>query len=199
MEQGHKRRTARAPRRRPDGQLRIIGGAWRSRKLPVADLDGLRPTGDRLRETLFNWLQGDVSGARCLDLFAGTGALGFEALSRGARHCDFVEIQAPALAQLYSSVALLGCEDRAAIRAGHAFEIIPTLEAPCDIVFLDPPFSEQLHAEALDRLSAAGLLRSGALVYLEYPKEQELDVKTALDVLRDKSAGGVNCTLARVR
>lgn len=87
--------------------IRIIGGEWRSRKLPVAEVEGLRPSGNRIRETLFNWLAGDIASRRCLDLFAGTGALGIEALSRGASSCCFIEQDMKASAQLQSNLKLL--------------------------------------------------------------------------------------------
>jgi 16S rRNA (guanine966-N2)-methyltransferase len=164
----------------------------------VADLEGLRPTSDRLRETLFNWLAADVPGARCLDLFAGTGALGLEALSRGARHCDFVETQAAAQNQLRANIEALGCGDRATLWAGSAFDIIPRLSDPFDLVFIDPPFADALHARAVRALLETGLLSAGSLVYLEYARDRDAGLGSALGAVREKTIGAVSCSLARV-
>ncbi len=178
--------------------MRIIGGTWRGRKLPIADLEGLRPTGDRLRETLFNWLAAEAPGARCLDLFAGAGALGFEALSRGAAHCDFVELQAPAAKQLRANIELLGCEDRAEVWQGDALALVPDLPGPYDLIFLDPPFADTLHERALDALLEHGALAPGGLVYLEYPaSNSKAELPEAIEVVREKVVGSVEVTLAR--
>lgn len=132
----------------PPGSVRIIGGRWRGTKLPVPDVGGLRPTADRVRETLFNWLQPALPGARVLDLFAGSGALGLEALSRGAREAHFVEQDARAYDALRESVARL---DAGAVAHVHRADALAWLRAPLhgrfDIVFLDPPFT----ADAWDR------------------------------------------------
>lgn len=155
---------------RAPGRVRIIAGTWRSRMLPVPNLPGLRPTADRVRETLFNWLGPMLRGARCLDLFAGTGALGFEALSRGAARCVFVEDAAPALAGLRDSVQRLGAAERAEIHAGDARRYLEGPAELFDVVFLDPPFATQLIPEILHVL-AARWLAPDARVYLESPRE----------------------------
>ena len=120
-------------------QLRIIGGQWRGRKLAFTPEDGLRPTADRVRETLFNWLAADIHGARCLDLFAGSGALGLEALSRGAAHCDFVDHSSRACRQIETHLALLEAADRGHCHPVGAEPFLRGAQQAYDIVFLDPP------------------------------------------------------------
>ena len=129
------------------GRLRIVAGNWRSRLLDIADVEGLRPTSERIRETLFNWLAPHIHGARCLDLFAGTGALGLEALSRGAASAVFVERDAVAEQRLRNNVDLLGA-DNAEIVSGDARDFLRSDSAgPFNIVFLDPPFAGNLLGE----------------------------------------------------
>ena len=129
------------------GRLRIVAGNWRSRLLDIADVEGLRPTAERVRETLFNWLAPHLDGARCLDLFAGTGALGFEALSRGAGSCDFVERSPQAVRQLRANVDLLGACNATVVQ-DDALDFITRFSGmPYDVVFLDPPFAADLLAE----------------------------------------------------
>ena len=148
------------------GTVRIIGGIWRGRKLPVVDRPGLRPTPDRLRETVFNWLQGKLIGACCLDLFAGTGALGFEALSRGARVAVMIEPDPLVRAQLEASQRALHAS--AFIYAGRFPDQLPPLtEGPFDLVFLDPPFQQELLQPALAWLIGRGLLTAHAHIYVE--------------------------------
>lgn len=146
---------------------------------------------------MFNWLMADVAGARCLDLFAGTGALGFEALSRGATHCDFVESQVAAQTQLTSNIDVLDCGDRATLWPGRALDALPRLSGPYDLVFLDPPFAEAMHETALKTLLDHGLLGPDALIYLEYPREEPPDIDASLTVYRQKVAGAVACSLLR--
>lgn len=146
-------------------RVRIVGGQWRSRLLDVTSVPGLRPTPDRVRETLFNWLAPWLPGARCLDLFAGTGVLGFEALSRGAAHCTFVERDPRAVTALEALRARLAA-DGADIRRADVREHLRGAPTPCDIVFIDPPFHQGLVADVLPRL-AAGWLAPGARVYVE--------------------------------
>jgi 16S rRNA (guanine966-N2)-methyltransferase len=152
------------------GVVRIIGGEWRGTRLPVADLDGLRPTADRVRETLFNWLQPKIAGARVLDLFAGSGALGFEAVSRGAREVLLVERE-PGIARTLRDTA-----DR--LKAGERVHIVQAdalawLQAPLhgrfDLVFVDPPFDAELWPRVLERLPP--WLADDAWLYLETPAQ----------------------------
>jgi 16S rRNA (guanine966-N2)-methyltransferase len=161
-----------SPRREPAaaGHVRIIGGRWRGTRLPVPDAEGLRPSADRVRETLFNWLQPVLPGARVLDLFAGSGALGLEALSRGAREALLVE-RDPALAErLRASIERLHATDQARVVRTDA---VALLRAPVhgrfDIVFVDPPFAENLWGAVLAAL--APWVADGAWLYLEAPPD----------------------------
>ncbi|WP_168014032.1 16S rRNA (guanine(966)-N(2))-methyltransferase RsmD [Halomonas salinarum] len=159
--------------RRDAGRLRIIGGDYRRRQLPVLDHPGLRPTPDRVRETLFNWLSVATNGARVLDLYAGTGALGLEALSRGAREALFVEQSAPVARALDANIATLGANGRVISATAEAFldDMLNTAAAPFDLVFLDPPFRLGLAEQSCRRLADGGLLAAGAWVYLEVETE----------------------------
>lgn len=144
-------------------QLRIIGGQWRSRRLRFPAVDGLRPTMDRVRETVFNWLQHDIAGARALDAFAGSGALGFEALSRGAKEVVFLEKHPTAALQLRENLEILQATN-AQVWAGDALLWLQQNPEPFDLVFLDPPFGKDLLQPAIDALR----LLPGALVYVEH-------------------------------
>ncbi len=183
------RRSAAAGR----GTLRVIGGRWRGRRLAFAAVEGLRPTPDRVRETLFNWLAPLIEGARCLDLFAGSGALGIEALSRGAAAVRFVERDARACALLRDNLALLGAEG-ARVEAMDALAFLARPAEPFDVVFVDPPFALGLHAPACARLAEGGWLAPGARVYLESGPD-EIALPEGWQVLRDKTAGQVRYRL----
>jgi len=156
--------SSKGTRRAEAGKLRIIGGKFRSRVLRVAARTGLRPTPDRVRETLFNWLGQDLSGLACLDLFAGSGALGFEAASRGAERVVMVEQDRTALAELNRSRAALGAE-QVLIVAGDANAFLAREKECFDVVFLDPPFRQNAVPDLLAKLPPR-LLR-GARVYVE--------------------------------
>ncbi|MCW9088715.1 MAG: 16S rRNA (guanine(966)-N(2))-methyltransferase RsmD [Gammaproteobacteria bacterium] len=179
--------------RRPRGSntLRIIGGEWRGRKLRFADGEGLRPTTDRVRETLFNWLQPVINGTRCLDLFAGSGALGLEALSRGAREVVFVDTNPKAVAALKENLSLLHADNGRVIRS-DALNYLSGDEGRFDVVFIDPPFRRDLLQPALQRLAAGDWLAPGARVYLELESEQgEPELPDGWELLRSKKAGQV--------
>ena len=148
------------------GKIRIIGGLWRGRRLPVAEQPGLRPTPDRVRETLFNWLAGSVAGARCLDLFAGTGALGFEALSRGARCAVMVEQNRQLARRLQATAADLAASG-AGIFQAEALVWLGERRGPFDIVFLDPPFHQDYVKKACALLINRGHLAPSACIYTE--------------------------------
>ncbi|TXH67567.1 MAG: 16S rRNA (guanine(966)-N(2))-methyltransferase RsmD [Thiothrix sp.] len=172
-------------------QLRIIGGQWRSRRIPIADVDGLRPTPDRVREALFNWLQSVIGGARCLDLFAGSGALGFEALSREAAEVVFVEKNSNAFKQLQANVNILGASQAQLIQA-DAFNYLQAEATSFDVIFLDPPFRLALPEKALSQLVARQLIGSEAFIYLEHEAEYELDfAQWGLAIHRQTKAGQV--------
>ncbi|PNS07656.1 16S rRNA (guanine(966)-N(2))-methyltransferase RsmD [Solilutibacter silvestris] len=140
---------------RPAGVVRIIGGRWRGTKLPVPDVPGLRPSSDRVRETLFNWLQPALPGARVLDLFAGTGALGLEALSRGAAAVTLVERDRAACAGLRASIDRLGAGAAAKVVTADALAWLAGATGdPFDIVFVDPPFADDLWVQVMAGLAA---------------------------------------------
>jgi len=184
--------------RRP-GVVRIIGGHWRGRRLPVPDTAGLRPTPDRVRETLFNWLAPYLSGAVCLDLFAGTGVLGLEALSRGARRAVLVEQNAEAVRSLHQAEALLEARD-ARVAQGEALAWLQGSAEAFDIVFLDPPYASDLLVPALELLAQRGLVSPGGFVYLEFAHggRPELPVMD-FEPFREGRAGDVEYLLLRRR
>ena len=148
------------------GKVRIIGGEWRRRWLPVSAVDAVRPTPDRVRETLFNWLQPYLAGARCLDLFAGTGVLGFEAVSRGAAQATLVENDAQTAATLRAQVAALNTTSVEVLNMDARSYLSATAARVYDIVFLDPPFDSPLLTATLSLLEA-GWLHAEALIYIE--------------------------------
>lgn len=158
---------------RQRNQLRIIGGDFRGRRLNFPDGRGLRPTADRVRETLFNWLQGQVRGRRVLDLFAGSGALGIEALSRGAAEVIFVEQARVAAAKLRENLALLEVGAAADVVQADALRWLAGPRAPFDLVFLDPPFAAGLLGNACELLESGGTLAPHAWIYLEQDAAQE--------------------------
>lgn len=149
------------------GKLRIISGNWRGRRLSVPDLPGLRPSGDRTREVLFNWLQGRLRDARCLDLYAGTGALGLEAASRGAVSVVLVEQDRRLCRQLTELGEQWPGGEALTVVQADAVRWLERADGPFDIVFVDPPFGAGLYAETLSALTRPGLLAPGALVYVE--------------------------------
>lgn len=176
-------------------RFRIIGGEWRGRRLTFPDVMNIRPTPDRVRETLFNWLQARVIGARCLDLFAGSGALGLEALSRGATEVVFVERDAQAARTIEEHIALLGAKAR--VQAGNAFDFLRASADTFDVVFLDPPFGEAQLKPALQALLASGALKKNALVYVEAASGELADsLPAGFELLRRKKAGQVEYGLA---
>jgi 16S rRNA (guanine966-N2)-methyltransferase len=177
------------------GELRIIAGSWRGRKLKFPALTGLRPTPNRVRETLFNWVQASVQGSRCLDLFAGSGALGLEALSRGAGSVTFIDNATQAVRQLRDNLQLLKA-DNAEVQTAAAMDWLQRHElGPTpgyDLVFLDPPFHCDLLPQACELLESRNLLASQALIYIE--SESQLGTPQLPDnwrQLRSKTAGKV--------
>jgi 16S rRNA (guanine966-N2)-methyltransferase len=187
--------------------VRIIGGGWRGRRVSFPDLPGLRPTPDRVRETLYNWLQHAIVGTRCLDLFAGSGALGLEALSRGAAAVVFVEQAQAAARGLVAELARLGGTPKARVVEMGASRFLRTAAeahghpygAPFDIVFMDPPFGQEALAEYVPLLDLGGWVKSGGLVYLECEKSAGAPAVPAhWELLKSKSAGEVGYHLARV-
>jgi 16S rRNA (guanine966-N2)-methyltransferase len=177
-------------------RLRIIAGRWRGRRwqFPAADI---RPTSDRVRETLYNWLQGKVSGRRCLDLYAGSGALGLEALSRGAAHCVFVDRNARVIAALADVLRDWDAEP-GAIELVHAeaAQFLARTPRAFDLVFLDPPFAAAVLAEDVAALTERGWLAPGCHIYIEHPRRAELSALPAgWQPLRSGAAGTVGYDL----
>ncbi len=208
---------------RGQGQVRIIGGQWRGRKLEVADVEGLRPTGDRVRETLFNWLQADIAGAHCLDLFAGSGALGFECLSRYAASVSFVEPDSSAQSALEGACRLLNVQrgaqaagdiaeqeaDQAKVHihagtAEHALahwrsqQVLPEF----NLVFIDPPFEMGCQWSVLEAL-VPDFVADNALIYVEAPfdaadaADEQGPWPNACSLVREKRFGDVQARLLR--
>lgn len=188
-----------APRRtRAPGRVRIIGGTLRGSVLAVPEHAGLRPTPGRVRETLFNWLQPHLTGRSCLDLFAGSGALGIEALSRGAAHACLVERDATLATALQANLARLHQDVRATVRAGDAMAMLaePPVRA-FDVVFVDPPFADDLWAAATARLEASGWLAPRAWIYVEMPAGLAWAAPTTWTEQRTTRAGEVRAVLYR--
>jgi 16S rRNA (guanine(966)-N(2))-methyltransferase RsmD len=189
---------ARPSRRGPPGAapqfVRIVGGLWKRSKLAVADRPGLRPTPQRVRETLFNWLGQDLAGWRCLDAFAGSGALGFEAASRGAAEVLLLEHDAELVASLRASQARLKAASVRIERADALAWMRGAAPMRFDLVLLDPPFGDPLHAPAL--AAAAALVGPGGFVYVESPRALE-SMPEGFTVWRQDRAGAVHYHLLR--
>ena len=195
---GQRENRGRNDRGSPSGRLRIVAGKWRSRLLPVADLPGLRPTAERIRETLFNWLASSIDGKRCLDLFAGTGALGFEALSRGAGQVVFVESSAAVVRVLEESASTLAATG-ARVHNADALTYLKGGSQPFDIVFLDPPFATDLLQDLCKLLDDGNWLADGARIYLEQNRDRPLpELPAGWTILKEKTAGQVRYALAAI-
>ena len=176
---------------RGQGRLRIIGGRWRSRRLAFPDRRGLRPTPDRVRETLFNWLHADMAGSRVLDMFAGSGALGFEAASRGAGLVVMVENDREAAAALRRNIAMLDAENIELVVA-DALEWLAGAERSFDVVFLDPPFTSGLLGRCCALLEAGKSLAEHAKIYVEHAKaDSAIAVPDTWRRLKSRTAGQV--------
>ncbi|MCS2157456.1 16S rRNA (guanine(966)-N(2))-methyltransferase [Scandinavium sp. H11S7] len=179
------------PNHSGSGQIRIIGGQWRGRKLPVPDSPGLRPTTDRVRETLFNWLAPHMVDARCLDCFAGSGALGLEALSRYAASATLLEMDRHVAQQLQKNLATLKAS-HAKVVTTNSLTFLAQPGTPHDVVFIDPPFRKGLLDETLNLLEMNGWLADDALIYVESEVENGLpSVPSHWDLYREKVAGQV--------
>lgn len=173
------------------GQIRLIGGQWRGRKLPVPDSPGLRPTTDRVRETLFNWLAPSMVDARCLDCFAGSGALGLEALSRYAARATLLEMERGVAQQLQKNLATLKAGNAQVVNT-NTLAFLAQTGTPHDIVFVDPPFRKGLLEETLTLLENNGWLADDALIYVESEVENGLPpVPASWQLHREKVAGQV--------
>jgi 16S rRNA (guanine966-N2)-methyltransferase len=177
-------------------QLRIIAGAWRGRKLVFAPVAGLRPTPDRVRETLFNWLGLSVHGARCLDLFAGSGALGLEAASRGAAAVVLVDADPLVVRTLQEQVRVLDARQVRIVQASCERYLLGPAE-PFNLVFLDPPYRQGALPGCIELLEQRGWLAPDAWIYVEAERGLELPLPANWDHYRSKTAGQVGCHLVR--
>ena len=178
-------------------KLRIIGGEWRSRQLPIIELDGLRPTTDRVRETVFNWLSFEIPGARCLDLFSGSGALGLEALSRGAKECTFVELNRSVAQQIERNLSTLQASN-GTVHNTDALSFLQANPAPFDVIFLDPPFRKGLLEQVLPKLDERWLA-ANAYIYIERESEAQLSqLPDHWQLKKEKRAGQLTFALYQV-
>lgn len=182
---------AKKPQTPAAGQIRLIGGQWRGRKLPVPHSPGLRPTTDRVRETLFNWLAPVIQGARCLDCFAGSGALGIEALSRYAGSATLLEFEKPVAQQLERNLALLNAQNGQVVNV-NTLNWLSKNGQVYDVVFLDPPFRKGILQDTIGLLDANGWLAEEAWIYIESEVEHgAIPVPASWRLHREKIAGQV--------
>ena len=193
---------ARTTSKRKPGQVRIIGGEWRGRRLPVVDLPGLRPSGDRARETLFNWLQPCIRGARCADLFAGTGVLGLEAYSRGAAEVTLVENMPLAVQALRAALVKFNSPGPKAgihLVETDALKWLQTCEpGSLDIVFIDPPFGSRLETQSIALLASLEVMQPGGLVYIETSRNTPpCHPGLGWEIAKEKTLGQVRMLLLR--
>ncbi|MCC2606638.1 16S rRNA (guanine(966)-N(2))-methyltransferase RsmD [Planctobacterium marinum] len=178
------------------GFIRIISGKWRGRKLPVINSEGLRPTTDRTKETLFNWLMQDVANATCLDVFAGSGSLGLEALSRHARQVTLVEKQKDIAGSLRNIRTLLNADEQALqIVNQDALTWLGTCDRKFDIVFIDPPFKKNLLQPVVEALLNHNLLQDNALIYIEHEIELAWSIPASLQEIKRKNTRQVSSLL----
>jgi 16S rRNA (guanine966-N2)-methyltransferase len=178
------------------GKLRIVAGTLRGSRIDVIERDGLRPTSDRVRETLFNWLAPMIAGTRCLDLFAGTGALGIEAISRGAGSCTFIERDRDLARHLQATLDRLKIDNAHVVNA----DAMNWLSGPAqafDLVFLDPPFSAGLWSDAAARLESGGWLADAAMIHVESAVGSSLALPANWQLHREARAGAVQFALYR--
>ncbi len=196
------KKAARQPASAQAGFVRIISGQWRGRKLPVQQVEGLRPTTDRIKETLFNWLAADVYQANCLDVFAGSGSLGFEALSRQAAQVTFIELDTSAARQITQNIQTLKAQNAKVMNTNALSYLSQAVNQqalnadetpkPFDLVFIDPPFRKDLIAEVVQQLEHNQWLAEDALIYIETEKELQLPAMPLnWQLMKEKQAGQV--------
>lgn len=191
MTQRRQQTTRKPQNNRPGGFVRIISGQWRGRKLPVHDVEGLRPTTDRVKETLFNWLAQDIYQSKCLDLFAGSGGLSFEALSRGAESVTMLELDKKAANQLEQNLKTVGAKNATVVN-GDSLTFLSQQGRAHDLVFIDPPFRKDLIQDVIAALENNGWLAPHAMIYIEAEKELgNLITPSHWHLNREKTAGQV--------
>ncbi len=182
------------------GQLRIIGGQWRSRVIRFPQLHNLRPSPDAVRETLFNWLSGHIPDSVCLDLFAGSGAFGFEAVSRGARKAVLVESNRSTVRQLHKTSQLLDADNRIEIQHNRVEDYFKSTDDKFDLVFMDPPFQPGQIEMTCQGLLGSGCLQREALVYIESKKSNiPLPIPETWHIIRQVERGLVRSTLIHIQ
>ena len=181
------------------GKVRITSGEWKNRNLEVPDIDGLRPTSERVRETLFNWLMPSIHKSVCLDLFAGSGSLGFEALSRGAKHCTFVEKSKLAFSQIKTTRTSLNAVN-SEVHNCDAIDFLSSVHNHnFNLVFLDPPFSDDYLISSIESIHEYQLVSRGGYIYIEFNKDNDLsDLPDNWSVIRKKIYGNVCFILIEV-
>lgn len=185
------------PVRQLPGVVRIIAGQWRGRKLPVPVAEGLRPTPNRIRETLFNWLQAWIDGATCLDVSAGTGSLCFEAVSRGAKSAVMIEPSREAVNQIRENLKTLKCDNAKVIESSALIYLQGQVSA-FDIIFLDPPFKSDLIVQCFKLIHERGWLKPGGLLYIEAPAKAALpELPENWFVHKSKTSGEVGYHLLK--
>ncbi|MEP4889407.1 MAG: 16S rRNA (guanine(966)-N(2))-methyltransferase RsmD [Aliiglaciecola sp.] len=179
------------------GSIRVISGKWRGRKLPVLEAQGLRPTTDRMKETLFNWLMPYVNESRCLDMFAGSGGLGFESLSRHASSATFIELDKIAAKLITSNLEKLKVEDQQTqVIQGNSLEVCSRLNQSFDLVFIDPPFNAGLVPKAIDVINQNNLVLTQSVVYIECEAQnQNYQVPDNWQCIKEKSTQNVSSKL----
>lgn len=191
------KRMKKQPSSKPsqNGFIRIIGGKYRGRKLPVKDVEGLRPTTDRVKETLFNWLMNDVRDSTVLDCFAGSGGLGFEALSRFARSVTFLEKDKIAFEQLQKNIQTINTADARAIHTDTLLWLAKSTPEQFNLVLIDPPFRKGFAQPVCEHLEQQQWLADDALIYIEVEQELTLSVPSNWELLKEKTAGQVSYRL----
>ena len=197
MRKNH-RATTQEKSRKPmtDGFIRLISGQWKGKKLPVKDKQGLRPTTDRTKETLFNWLMHDIRDANCLDCFSGSGSLGFEALSRYAKYCTFLELDKQVSQQLQVNLNTLNIDNAQVIQSDSLQYLNKPATLQYDIVFIDPPFNQNLAQPCIEQLEVQGYLSKNSLIYIEVENTLvSLSTPNNWSLLKEKISGQVRYQL----
>ena len=197
MRKNHRASTQEKSRKpMTDGFIRLISGKWKGKKLPVKDKKGLRPTTDRTKETLFNWLMHDIRDANCLDCFSGSGSLGFEALSRYAKYCTFLELDKQVAAQLQTNINTLKIENAQIIQADSLQYLIQPATIQYDVVFIDPPFNQELAQPCINQLASQDHLADQCLIYVEVENTlNTIEFPDDWSLLKEKTSGQVRYQL----
>tara|TARA_X000000368_G_scaffold135335_1_gene106263 strand:+ start:669 stop:1250 length:582 start_codon:yes stop_codon:yes gene_type:complete len=182
------------------GEIRIIGGKWKGKKIYFNLNDDLRPTPDRAKETLFNWLGQDLNEMHCLDLFSGTGALGLEALSRGAKKVTFVEKNKDYLQKIKKVYLEMSQKEDCDFYCAECLEWVQnkSSKAKYDLIFIDPPFNKNLIDNLLSNILSRELLSESGKIYFEFEKKLDLKIPESLDLKKKKSLGKKSYVLAEI-